>query len=265
MSTEELTPTMVLVAGMVVLTIGERLMPAAAGRQWRSGWPGWPGWLGWLRIGWRNIGLGGVNALLLVVIGAPCMVLVSVWAEAHDLGLLRAVPLSEAMVAMVAVLMIDGLMYLWHRANHVICWLWHFHRLHHSDEEMDATTTIRFHPVEIAISILWRMAAMPLLGLTIGHYAIYEFCLFPVILLHHSNLRVPWVLERLGRRLIVTPGLHRVHHSRVRIESESNFASIFSFWDRLGGTLMLRERGWKISFGVEESEQPDWRVTSTRN
>lgn len=225
MEIAEWVPTVVLITGLTTLTVAERLVPAVTGRG------------SWMAHGWRNLALGGLNGVILALAGVPCLMMVSNWAEERGFGLLRLIPLpggrAGLLASLAAIVAFDGLMYLWHRANHLVPWLWRFHELHHSDPEMDTTTTIRFHPIEIAISTLWRMAALPLLGMTVADLLLYETLLFPVILFHHSNIRVPPALDRLASRLIVTPRLHRIHHSFIRAESDTNFGSLLSIWDRL--------------------------------
>jgi sterol desaturase/sphingolipid hydroxylase (fatty acid hydroxylase superfamily) len=146
-------------------------------------------------------------------------------------------------------------MYAWHRANHKVGLLWRFHRLHHEDVvslaaspaksdgvdiAMDVTTTVRFHPVEIALSTLARLIVMPLLGLTIGDLFFYEALMFPVILIQHGNIRFPEWLDRPLRLALATPAIHRIHHSEMRVEQDSNYGSVLSIWDRIGGTFRLR-------------------------
>jgi sterol desaturase/sphingolipid hydroxylase (fatty acid hydroxylase superfamily) len=163
---------------------------------------------------------------------------------------MRLLPFPEEVAVGVALVALDGWMYVWHRANHALPWLWRFHRLHHGDRAMDATTTVRFHPVEIAISTLLRLAVLPILGLRIEHLLIYEVILFPVILFHHSNIRFPEKADRLMRAVLVTPAMHRVHHSQRQIETDSNYGSVLSIWDRLGRSFRLRRDGSTIEFGL---------------
>src|SRR5215813_5385924 len=121
--------------------------------------------------------------------------------------------------AAAAILLFDAWMYLWHRANHQLDFLWRFHRVHHSDPEMDVTTAIRFHAGEILISSALRLAVIPLLGITNRQLLVYEMLLLPVILFHHSNVLIPERLDAILRLVIVTPAIHRVHHSRLRAET----------------------------------------------
>jgi sterol desaturase/sphingolipid hydroxylase (fatty acid hydroxylase superfamily) len=124
---------------------------------------------------------------------------------------------------------------------------------------MDATTAVRFHTGEILISSALRLAVIPLLGITIHQLLVYEMLLLPVIMFHHSNVRFPGSLDALLRSIIVTPTIHRIHHSRLRIETDSNYSSVFSFWDRLAGTFRLRGNGRPVDFGLDEFDGEQWQ------
>ncbi|MGH9837594.1 MAG: sterol desaturase family protein [Blastocatellia bacterium] len=231
---------LIAVAGLILLLGLESRIPAAIGRRRR------------LCHAARNLALGLFNAVVLALLAAPLIAHVGLWAESSGFGVLRMIPLPTAAATAAAILLFDAWMYLWHRANHELDFLWRFHRVHHSDSEMDATTAVRFHTGEILISSALRLAVIPLLGITIHQLLIYEMLLLPVILFHHSNVRVPERLDRWLRLVIVTPAIHRVHHSRLRIETDSNYSSVFSFWDRIAGTFRLRRDGQPVNFGLDE-------------
>lgn len=244
-------PTLIA-AGSLVLLLGlETWLPAARGRQRR------------LRHAARNLTLGLLNACVLALLAAPFITHVAWWAESHNFGLLRLLRLPPVMTTVVALLLFDGWMYLWHRANHKLGFLWRFHRVHHSDPEMDATTTARFHTGEILLSSALRLAVIPLLGITLWQLLVYEMLLLPVILFHHSNVQFPERLDVCLRLLLVTPAVHRIHHSRRRSETDSNYASVFSFWDRLAGTLRLRQDGRPVDFGLAEYDGEEWQILHT--
>jgi sterol desaturase/sphingolipid hydroxylase (fatty acid hydroxylase superfamily) len=246
----EQAPTIAAAVGLTLMLGLESWLPAA-GRRGRA------------RHAARNLARGLLNAVVLAVLAGPLVARVSGWAEDGGFGLLRMLSLPPAVAAVAAFLLFDAWMYLWHRANHAFGFLWRFHRLHHSDAEMDATTAVRFHVGEILISSAMRLALIPLLGVTVRQLLVYEALLLPVILFHHSNVRFPERLDRRVRLLIVTPAIHRVHHSRLRAESDSNYASVFSFWDRVAGTLRLRTDGRPVSFGLPECEGEEWRLQPT--
>jgi sterol desaturase/sphingolipid hydroxylase (fatty acid hydroxylase superfamily) len=124
---------------------------------------------------------------------------------------------------------------------------------------MDATTALRFHTGEVLISSALRLAVVPLLGIALWQLLIYESLMLPVIMFHHSNVKFPEKADRWLRFLIASPAIHRVHHSRVRVETDSNYSIIFSFWDRIGGTFQLRKDRRPVDFGLSEYDSEEWQ------
>jgi len=210
----------------------------------------------------RNLVLGAVNALLGAVAIAVVFTGIDVWSEANQFGLLRQFDWPTWVTVVVAVLLLDLWTYWWHRLNHVIPFLWRFHRTHHSDPAMDASTGVRFHTGEILLSWLARVAVLPLLGVSIAQLVIYESLLLPVVLLHHSNLRLPKWLDFGLLPVLVTPAMHRVHHSRERIETNSNYGSLFPWWDWLFGSLRIRRDVENIHYGLDEFAEEKWQTLS---
>lgn len=250
MNVRSYLPTLVTVCGlMLVLTI-ESWLPAAHGRNYR------------LRHAARNLTLGLVNTFAVALLAAPLIAHVAGWTEWSRFGLLNLLSLPPAIGVVMAILLFDGWLYLLHRANHKFGFLWRFHRVHHSDPEMDATTAIRFHTGEVLISAALRLVMIPLLGITLWELLFYESLMAPVILLHHSNVKFPEKVDRWIRALIVTPAIHRVHHSRMRFETDSNYSIIFSFWDRIAGTSRLRNDGRPVNFGLDEYDSEEWQRVS---
>ncbi|MBL8167434.1 MAG: sterol desaturase family protein [Acidobacteria bacterium] len=244
--TPEQYPTLIAAFCLALLLALESWAPAASARHHR------------FLHAVRNLTLGLLNAAGSALLAAPLIAGIGLWAESKSFGLLRLVQLPPATATVAAIVLFDGWMYLWHRANHKIGFLWRFHRVHHSDPEMDATTATRFHTGEILISSALRLAVIPLLGITVGQLLVYEMLLLPVILFHHSNVQFPEKMDRWLRLLIVTPALHRVHHSRLRDETDSNYSSVFSFWDRIAKTLRLRWDGQPVNFGLNEFGATRW-------
>lgn len=206
-----------------------------------------------------NVLVAVINGLAGTVFFAPLLLIICQWSAEHSFGLLNLFEINPWIETFIALVLFDGWMYIWHRANHRIYFLWRFHRMHHSDPEMDVTTALRFHPGEIALSAAARAVILPLLGMSFGQLLIYELCLQPVILFHHSNIALDYKTDALLQKIMVTPGMHRVHHSKEPVETDSNYASIFSFWDKLCGTFRRRNlEGLKIlNFGLREFTQPD--------
>jgi sterol desaturase/sphingolipid hydroxylase (fatty acid hydroxylase superfamily) len=188
----------------------------------------------------KNLGFGVFNAALLLVLFSAALAAVTSEAADRGFGLLRQVDWSPGVKTLVAFPLFDLWMYLWHRANHRAPFLWRFHRMHHSDPEMAVSTGVRFHTGEALLSALARLAVLPLLGMTLGQLAVYEMVFVPVVLFHHSNVRFPRWLDHGLLALIVTPAMHRVHHSRWRPETDSNYGSVFPYWDFLAGSFRLR-------------------------
>jgi len=244
--------TLLATAFLVLLWAGEGLLPFYP--QFANGW-GLK-----LRHDARNVGLGVVNALLTAVGFGGIFLALEVWAEDRGIGLLRILPETGAWMPLLAgFLLFDLWMYLWHRANHEIPFLWRFHRMHHSDPAMDVSTGVRFHPGEMVLSSLARMGVLTLLGMSLWHLAIYEAVLLPVILFHHSNLRLPRWIDHGLLAVIVTPAMHRVHHSRWQPETDSNYGAVFPFWDRIFRTFRLREDARTVQLGLDGFDGEDWQ------
>jgi sterol desaturase/sphingolipid hydroxylase (fatty acid hydroxylase superfamily) len=212
-----------------------------------------------LRHAARNLAVGGLN---LVVIGlgfSGATAFVAAWAQQAHFGLLNgwSGPLWAQLAA--ALVLFDAWMYLWHRANHALPFLWRFHRMHHSDPAVDVSTALRFHVGEITLSSLLRLAVIPLLGLRLWQIILYETILLPVIAFHHSSVALPERWDRRLRLVIVSPNMHRVHHSDWQPETDSNFSSIFSWWDRLGRSFRLRPDVRDLQYGLREFDGDQWQ------
>jgi sterol desaturase/sphingolipid hydroxylase (fatty acid hydroxylase superfamily) len=200
--------------------------------------------------------LGVLNSLLTGLGFAALWWTTSRWSQAHNFGLLNWLAWPGWARLGAAFLLFDAWMYWWHRLNHRIPFLWRFHRTHHSDPNMDVTTANRFHIGEIALSSVVRLPVILLLGLQLWELALYELAMFSVVQLHHANVALPVWLDRVLRGTIVTPFMHKVHHSRWRPETDSNYSSLFSFWDRLFRTFRLREDLRTLRLGLDEFDSP---------
>jgi sterol desaturase/sphingolipid hydroxylase (fatty acid hydroxylase superfamily) len=233
--------------GLVSLWALESWLPFMKGRRQR------------LRHAARNLTLGLLNVVVIALLAAPLVVRVVAWAEHSGFGLLHIIDLPVVASALLALLLLDGWMYLWHRANHRLPLLWRFHRVHHSDPALDVTSAVRFHTGEILISSALRLALIPLFGVSLWQLVLYDALLLPVIQLHHSNVRFPERWDRWLRILIVSPAIHRVHHSRIRVETDSNYSSIFSFWDRLGRTFRRRRDVENVRYGLDSYDEEKWQ------
>jgi sterol desaturase/sphingolipid hydroxylase (fatty acid hydroxylase superfamily) len=209
------------------------------------------------RHGLKNLILGILNAVIIGLVFVAVWWTTAEWAQAHGFGLLNWLSLPGWAHLLGAFLLFDAWMYFWHRLNHRIPFLWRFHRTHHSDPRMDVTTASRFHFGEIVLSSILRVPIIALLGLELWELALYELAMFSVVQVHHANIALPPWLDRGLRVLIVTPFMHKVHHSRWQPETDSNYSSLFSFWDRLFGTFRLRANPSTLQFGLEEFDRSE--------
>ena len=207
--------------------------------------------------GTKNLALGILNALLIGLIFVALWWTTAEWAQASQFGLLNWLRMPSWTRLAAAFLLFDAWMYFWHRMNHRIPFLWRFHRMHHSDPRMDVTTASRFHLGEIFFSSVLRIPVIALLGLQLWELALYEAAMFSVVQMHHANIAMPPWLDRSLRTLIVTPFMHKVHHSRWQPETDSNYSSLFSFWDRLFRSFRLREDPHTLEFGLDEFDPPE--------
>jgi len=218
-------------------------------RPWRQprpfGWRRWPG----------NLGLA-VFGTLLVRLTLPITAIgTALWAEAQGFGLLPALDLPTWLALPLAVIALDLLVYLQHRVFHAVPMLWRLHRVHHADPELDATSALRFHPLEILLSMLVKMAAVLALGAPPMAVLAFEVLLNATALFNHAAVRLPPAVERRLRRILVTPGMHRIHHSEQPEETDSCFGFCLSVWDQAFGTNRAQAAaGEAIRIGL-----PGWR------
>ncbi|WP_295583602.1 sterol desaturase family protein [uncultured Lamprocystis sp.] len=208
--------------------------------------------------GVRNLGLAIASGVVGAAL-APLLLGAMSFGSAQGWGLCPRLDLGGLGGALISFVLFDLWMYGWHRANHRIPFLWRFHRVHHTDPAMDCTTALRFHPGEILLSGLANLPVIVALGMSLQTFVLYKAVMVAVILFHHSNLAVPARIDRGLRRLIVSPSMHRVHHSEIRAETDSNYGTIFSFWDRLFGSLRVREDTQAIRFGIGRFAGDAWQ------
>ncbi|PLX71124.1 MAG: sterol desaturase [Denitrovibrio sp.] len=198
------------------------------------------------RHGIVNIGAGFLSFLLATVF----FYYLVMSALAIDKGFSSLIP-SDVFKLIFAVILFDLWMYIWHRMNHEISFFWRFHKAHHSDTAMDVTTGLRFHPVELILSTGIRLPIYMLLGINVYIIAIYEILSGVVIFFHHSNISLKQKLDDVLSFVIPTPRMHRVHHSHFVKETNSNYGTLFSFWDRIFGTFNSRSDIENIKIGLE--------------
>lgn len=189
-----------------------------------------------LRRWLNNLTLLALNTLVLRLLLPTAAVGAAYFAETQGWGLLRyfQLPLWAAIPA--AVVILDFTIYLQHVMFHALPILWRLHRVHHADLDFDVTTGLRFHPIEILLSMLIKITVVILIGPPVAAVILFEVLLNASSMFNHGNVRLPLALDRIIRLLIVTPDMHRVHHSVEGHETNSNFGFNFSCWDRLFGT-----------------------------
>ena len=194
---------------------------------------------------------GSLVGRLLAPVGALAA---AAYSEAHGVGLLTRVEGPAWVEWTVTILLMDLAVFGQHVLSHHWAWLWRLHRLHHQDVDLDATSGVRFHPVEIAISTLWKAAVVLALGPSVAAVVLFEVILNGTALFNHANLRLPPALDRTLRHVLVTPDMHRVHHSIDPEESRRNFGFAVVAWDHLFRTYQAEPAAGQeqMTLGVEE-------------
>lgn len=202
------------------------------------------------------------NNLLIVVLDTLAVRLVfpvaavgtAFMAAANGWGLLNLVSLPGWLAVIVSVLVLDAAIYFQHRLFHAVRWLWRLHRMHHADLEFDVTTGLRFHPIEIILSMVIKLTVVLALGAPALAVVIFEVLLNATSMFNHGNVRMPLWFDRYLRLFVVTPDMHRVHHSVIVRETDSNFGFNLPWWDRLFGTYRAQpEKGHLgMTIGIED-------------
>ncbi len=185
-----------------------------------------------------NLGISVINQVFVRLLIPATAVALAAHASGQGWGLLNQVALPVWVAIPVAVLVLDLAIYLQHIVYHVVPVLWRFHRMHHADLDFDVTTGIRFHPLSILLSALIKLAIVLAIGPPVIAVLIFEVLLNATSMFNHSNLRIPVSVDRVLRYLVVTPDMHRVHHSTDGAEMNRNFGFNFPWWDRLFGTYL---------------------------
>ena len=198
-----------------------------------------------------NLILAGINATVLAVVFSGATVAIAEVSASRHWGLLHSVDLTTSVRVALAFLFLDAWNYGWHRLNHRFPILWRFHQVHHSDPVMDVSTATRFHFGEIAISATLRLPLIPILGVPIEGLILYDAILLLATQFHHANLSLPAQIDRLVRYALVSPDMHKLHHSREKLETDSTYASVLSLWDRLFRTYRQKKDCRSIRFGLD--------------
>jgi len=205
----------------------------------------------------RNLAVAAAGAMALQLAERPVIAPLTAFVERRRWGLLKCARLAAWLEVTLAVVLLDYTLYIWHYVTHKVEWLWRFHVVHHVDLDMDASTALRFHFAELALSVPWRAGQVMVIGVSPFAFSLWQTLLFLSIMFHHSNVRLPIEVERALNRIIVTPRMHGIHHSTVRAETDSNWSSGLTVWDYLHGTLRLNVPQDEIDIGVPAYREPE--------
>jgi sterol desaturase/sphingolipid hydroxylase (fatty acid hydroxylase superfamily) len=236
-----------LLMALVELALPKRTLIVSKGRRWLT-----------------NVGISVVASVLLRLMAALAVPVAAVaaafYAQENGIGLLNNVAWPEWVKIVLALVALDLAIWAQHLASHKIPILWRLHKVHHADRDIDVTTAVRFHPVEIALSMLWKIVVVVPLGASPLAVFLFEVILNGCAMFNHANIDLPGWLDRAIRIFVVTPDMHRVHHSVQRREHDSNYGFNLSVWDRLFRTYTAQpeggHQGMIIGLTPYQSEEP---------
>ena len=234
---------------MTILSLIEAIAPLHARGRWNDAHLG------------PNLSLTFITFATNAFLNAGLVLLVA-YLEAKGIGLLHALSVAPLPAAGIAILSLDFSFYVAHRAMHADSGLWRFHSVHHSDPAVDVTTTVRQHPVEGLIRYAFMTAAVAAVGPSPAAFAIYRLWSALNGLFEHANVRTPRRLDDLLSLVITTPNVHKVHHSRVKTETNTNYGNITSLFDRLFSTFTSSARGVNIVYGLDGFDDPATQTTA---
>ncbi|MGV8855483.1 MAG: sterol desaturase family protein [Devosia sp.] len=205
-----------------------------------------------------NVGMLVISSVALRILFPAAAVGAALWAEADGIGLFHLMEVPIWLAAMISIIVLDLAVWFAHLLSHKIPWLWRIHRMHHADTGFDLTTALRFHPLEIIISMLWKIGIVLALGAPAWSVLVFEVMLNGTAMFNHANIALPSSVDRLVRLALVTPDMHRVHHSTDRRETDSNYGFSLSLWDRLFATYVDQPaRGHReMELGLDQFRDP---------
>lgn len=207
---------------------------------------------GWIQL--NHVAMMLLSILLVAVVIPGGLVAWALKVQALGWGVLLPLPFWAQII--ITVLLLDLAIYLQHALMHRVGWLWALHRVHHTDDHLDALSALRFHPFEILLSALYKAGLIALLGAPWQAVALFEIALSTVALFSHSNIALPRRLERVVRQLLVTPVMHRWHHEHALVLQRSQYGSLLSIWDRLFRTLRTDGSAAAMKPGLAELAAP---------
>jgi sterol desaturase/sphingolipid hydroxylase (fatty acid hydroxylase superfamily) len=231
---------------LVVMAIWEAVAPRRQQRISRA--RRWP----------ANLGVVALDTIILRILFPTAAVGMALVAKAHGFGLFNAVALPRFVAIIASVILLDLAIYLQHVLFHAVPVLWRLHRMHHADLEFDVTTGVRFHPFEILLSMVIKLSVVAALGAPALAVLLFEVLLNATSMFNHGNVRLRASLDRVLRWIIVTPEMHRVHHSIAPRETNSNFGFNLSWWDRWFGTYRAEPAAGHegMTIGIEQFRDP---------
>ena len=198
----------------------------------------------------RNAALGAGCAVIVAAVEEPLTQSIARGNLAGKRGFAQKLPRPLRLIGGIAAM--DYGFYWWHVATHKVPFLWRFHRVHHIDPDMDASTAVRFHPLDMLVSLPWRLVQVRLSGASPKSLRWWRNFFNFSILFHHSNTKLPGRTDQVLAKVLTTPEMHGIHHSSIKAERDSNYTSGLSFWDRLHGTYRSTPPQDEIDIGVYE-------------
>jgi len=236
---------------LFVMALAEWMAPKRDLRLGRKRWP-------------ANLTMVALDALIVRLVLPVGAMGAALWANEMHFGLLHWLGWSDAVAVVGAVILLDLAIYGQHILFHAVPVLWRFHLVHHADRDIDVTTGLRFHPVEMILSMLIKISIVIALGAPVLAVVVFEVILNAMAMFNHANVRLPKRLDAGLRLLLVTPDVHRVHHSILRVETNSNYGFNLSVWDRLFGTYRAQPQAGhdKMLIGLEHlQDAPTHRLS----
>ena len=198
----------------------------------------------------HNLGITAVNNVILSLVFGAATVGAIMYVTQNKIGVLNLIAMGHWIKILATLVFMDFMLYVWHLLNHEMPFLWRFHRVHHTDLNMDVSTATRFHPGELAISAVIKLGLIYLIGADLWGVVIFEAALLLSAQFHHSSLEISPIFQKILWLMFVPPSMHRIHHSVVIKERNTNYGTIFSLWDRFMGTMKRDVDQDKIKIGV---------------
>ena len=207
---------------------------------------------------YSNLGIAALNNIIVNIIFPLMPIALAVIAKERGWGIFNILNAPPELVILISVLILDLVIYFQHILFHLVPVLWRFHRMHHTDQDFDVTTGIRFHPVEIILSMAIKIAVVVLFGIPALAILIFEILLNITSMFNHANIRIPIAFDKVLRIFIVTPDMHRVHHSILPFENNKNFGFNLPWWDYLFGTYLAQPKlsHEKMDIGIDKFRNP---------